>query len=501
MSAAANLTPRIVARSLGWSTVGTVVTRLGNVAVSLVVARLIAPTEFGVFAVALTVWTICGTMAEFGLGTDLVRAKDIDARMPTVATLGLATSGALALGMFLASDALATAFESPQAAGVIRVMSLSMLAFGFSIVPAALLQRQFRQSTLFAINMIGLVISTVITIALASHGFGAMSLAIAQVSSQTIVVVAQFVAVRRLPTFGFDRGIAAQSVRFCLPLAAANMLSWVLLSLDNLIVSRTLGTTALGYYALAFNVSSWPMSAVGQSIRAVALPALAHIETPGRRNSAIGLLSGPLWTLSILLGLGLASLATPLVALLYGPRWSAAAPALVGLAVFGGLRVVLDFLATLLIAAGETTAVLLTQIWWLGVMVPVMWLGVSHYGLLGAGWAHVAVAVAGVLPAYLYCLTRVGVRVRSFMGGALFPALVAIPVAFAVHQVSSAFASPLAALAAGGVSALVLFLAPTGPRLVRQLRLLRDLRPRVTDVEAPVPLLVPTTDTPRSELI
>ena len=46
-------------------------------------ARLIAPEQFGVFAVALTIWTILGTLAEFGLGTDLVRARDFsDARRP-----------------------------------------------------------------------------------------------------------------------------------------------------------------------------------------------------------------------------------------------------------------------------------------------------------------------------------------------------------------------------------------------------------------------------------
>src|SRR3954447_3096110 len=55
-----------VARGLGWSTGSNLVLRLGNFAVSILMARLIAPEEYGVFAVALTVWLICGSMAEFG---------------------------------------------------------------------------------------------------------------------------------------------------------------------------------------------------------------------------------------------------------------------------------------------------------------------------------------------------------------------------------------------------------------------------------------------------
>ena len=78
-----------IARGLGWSLVWNVVLRIGNLLVSMLVARLIAPEQFGVFAVALTVWTILGALAEFGLGTDLIRADDLERRAPTVATLAL----------------------------------------------------------------------------------------------------------------------------------------------------------------------------------------------------------------------------------------------------------------------------------------------------------------------------------------------------------------------------------------------------------------------------
>src|SRR5690606_30327506 len=80
---------REVGRGLGWSTLSNLVLRVGNFVVSLIMARLIAPEEFGVFAVALTVWSVLSTLAEFGLGSDLVRARDPQRRIPTVATLGL----------------------------------------------------------------------------------------------------------------------------------------------------------------------------------------------------------------------------------------------------------------------------------------------------------------------------------------------------------------------------------------------------------------------------
>ena len=81
-----------IARGLGWSVVANAGLRIGNLLVSMLMARLIAPEQFGVFAVALTVWTILGALAEFGLGSDLVRADDLERRAPTVGSLALGIS-------------------------------------------------------------------------------------------------------------------------------------------------------------------------------------------------------------------------------------------------------------------------------------------------------------------------------------------------------------------------------------------------------------------------
>ncbi|HLT60056.1 MAG TPA: oligosaccharide flippase family protein, partial [Microlunatus sp.] len=312
---------REVGRGLGWSTLSNLVLRVGNFVVSLIMARLIAPEEFGVFAVALTVWSVLSTLAEFGLGSDLVRARDPQRRIPTVATLGLLTSGVLAAGMALSAGPLAAAFRSPGATPVIMVMSIGLAIFGFSIVPAAMLQRAFRQRTLFAVNGTALILSASTLTVLAWLGFGPMALAIGQVTTQLVTVAGLYLATRLPLRLGLDRRIAAESAGFCLPLAVANLLSWLLISIDNLVVARTLSQVELGLYVLAFNVSSWPMSAIGQSIRVVALPAFARLESRADQGRALAVAVGPVWAVALLVGTGLAALAQPVIGLLYGERW------------------------------------------------------------------------------------------------------------------------------------------------------------------------------------
>lgn len=462
-----------IGRGLGWSVTGTLVLRVGNVLVGIAMARLLAPEQLGTFAVALTVWTILGTLAEFGLGTDLVRAADPERRAPTVATLGLALSSALALAMVLAAAPIAAAFRSPESTGVIRLMAVSIAVFGLTIVPAARLQRAFRQRTLFVVNGLGLLCSAVTMTTLALNGVGAPALAWGQLAAQVSIVLGLHVATRSLPRFGLDRRVAVASLAFCGPLAGANLLSWVLLSVDNLVVARALGPAGLGLYVLAFNISSWPMNALGQSLRAVALPAFAQAGDVRRRNLGLVRCAGPTFALATFAGLGLATLAAPVIAVLYGERWAQAATALSGLAVFGGTRLVLDLVATFLIAVGSTTEVLLVQVAWLAAMVPVVVVGVGAFGLPAAGWAHVLVALTVVAPLYAVCLRRAGVDVRAFLRGAVVPLAAAPPAVAVCWWIGTRDGPALPLLLLGALAASLTYALPLSRWWLRSVDLLR----------------------------
>ena len=464
-----------IGRSLGWSTVGNLALRISNFGVSIIVARLIAPEQFGLFAVALTVWTVLGTLAEFGLGTDLVRSTDVQRRIPTVTTLGLITSGTLAAGMVLGAPLIAAAFNSPESTSVLRLMAISMAVFGLSITPSALLQREFRQKALLTINLTALVASTATLTVMAVSGFGPVALALGQIVSQVVSVTGQHVLTKQRPRFGFDPQIAAESARFCLPLAAANLLSWVLLSVDNLVVARALSPLELGLYVLAFNVSSWPMSAVGQGVRVIALPGFSRLnDDVKRRNDVLLKAIGPLWAVAVLMGAGLGITAGPVVRRLYGERWAAASGALAGLAVFGAVRVVFDLFATYLIAAGQTRPVLVVQVVWLVAMAPAMWVGVSTFGLIGAGWTHVAVAVGVTLPAYLVCLRRVGIAAQAALRAAAVPTLAAIPFAVTCWYVTRTGDSAIVAIVAASCCALLIYALPLSKWWKARLRDLRS---------------------------
>ncbi len=226
----------------------------------------------------------------------------------------------------------------------------------------------------------------------------------------------------------------------------------MLLNVDNMVVGSVSGAVTLGFYVLAFNISSWPTSVVGTAIRAVAMPAFARDQDRGGRVD--DLVGSTAVTIAVVvpIGAGLAVLAAPTIEFVYGERWLPAVPALVGLGCFGLARVVFDLWIAFLTARGASGWLLGVQALWVAVLAPVMWVANHRWGLAGAGWAHVVVALLVVLPAFLVAMRHLGVPADRLLATFLAPCAAAVPAVAAAWAVTRLVEQPFVALIAGGLT-------------------------------------------------
>jgi PST family polysaccharide transporter len=258
------------------------------------------------------------------------------------------------------------------------------------------------------------------------------------------------------------------------------------MTVDYMVVGRMMGAVALGFYVLAFNISTWPMNALGAAVRAVALPGFARVGDPDRRAATFNSAAALSWTLALLAGILLSSLATTLVPFLYGEKWTRAAQALVGLAIFGALRIVTDMMSTFLIAVGASRQVLIGQVIWIIALVPAMIAGVTIGGLSGAGWAHVAVGGAVILPLFAFIVRAHRVRMATLVRHLAIPLVGAGPAAAAGVLVADRVPGLFLGLAAGGAAATMVYLAPLVKWLPRRLRELKASGAQAAAAPAPI---------------
>lgn len=447
-----------VRRGLVWAFANNIVLRMASLVLGIVLARLLTPSEFGVFAIGLTVQAILLTLADLGLSAYLVRGDDADAHAPAVATLSLTSGILLAMLMSASSPAVARALNEPNASGVIAVLSCSLIVSGAGIVPFAKLQRNFEQRKLFACTALDFVTYTTVTVTLVLVGVGPIALALGRVLGQTLDTSLQFVLARVRPRFGFDRAVMKAALAYGLPLAGANFLSWALLNIDNVVVARVAGATSLGLYVLAFNVSNWPMNAIGQAVRSVSLAGFSQTAEADQEASLLRAIALT-WSAALPVGVLLAALSHPLIAILYGTRWNASAAVLAALGIFGGLRVLFDLIATYLMAKGAARPVLYVQILWFFALIPPMITATQSVGIKGAGWSHLFVGALIILPAYLWALSRVGARPRAVLSAMWLPTAAAVPTWWVASTVSGHVQTQVLALLLGGAAGLAVYVA------------------------------------------
>lgn len=458
---------------LRWSVLSTVFNRLVNPLTGIILARILSPKDFGIFAVALIALNGLNSINELGVTYAVVRwPGDLKLAARTATTIAIASSVLVFIICFIAAPFFAGALHTPEATGVLRLLALGVVIDGIASVPIGLLTRGFLQEKRAAAEWSGFVVSTSVTIGLAIAGFGVWSLAWGRLAGNSVNCAVVYILAPERPRPGWNRSVARDLLKFGIPLTGSSFLVFAMLNVDYLVVGRELGTIALGYYALAFNLSSFPWNMLSTAVRPIAVPAFARFQNDGTRLREIflrwfHLLMSATVPVCTLLGV----LALPLVTMVYGSKWEPAASALVFLAALGGLRVAIDFGYDLFVAVGESRVLVYIQGLWLLCLIPALTIGARSDGIRGVGIAHVAIAGGIIVPVYLFALhRRQGLRPRAVLGAPARPLLGGFLGAVAGVVLMSLFGSDLGQLVAGGLGIVVVY-AIVGIS-VRELRLL-----------------------------
>jgi O-antigen/teichoic acid export membrane protein len=439
-----------------WSTLNTLILRIANFATTVLLARTVfGPQAFGVYAVSQVILALLLSANEMGVSLAIVRWDgDVRTFARTVYTLGVISSTLLYGVLYVAAPQLARLLGSPGATGMVRVLCLCVIIDGLVCVQLALLTRAFAQRRLMLVNSLNFIVSTGITLWLAFAGYGPISFAWGSVAGCLVSLVAASVAAPFFVLPGWNTDQARRLLRFGLPLAGASLLLLGVYNVDSMVVGATLGPVALGLYALAFNISSWPVRAISEAARRVSFAGFSRVADSAELladvySRAIGLVMAAAVPACVLLG----TLAEPLIQFLYGQRWTSAAPVLTLLSALGLLRVIYEISYDCLAAAGKRSTLLGVQGWWLATLCPALIVGARLRGIVGVGAGHVIVAGLLVGPAFAWALSRCGIPVRMILGASVRPLiggiLMGVTCEFALYAMGRNLAGMMLAAAAG----------------------------------------------------
>ncbi len=444
--------------AFGWSLLNTVASRFATLGIGIVLARVLGPEQFGTFAVALVALMAVLSFNELGVSLAIVRWPTDPAQIaPTVNTISLVSSSITCLLAWLGTPAFTTAMGNPEATDVVRLLVISVLINGAVASPAALLQRDFKERTRMGIDQVNVWVGAFVSLALALTGMGAMALAIGRLLGSVLSGLL-FIKASPLPyRFGWSKEHALPLLRFGLPLAGTSMIVFAVGYTDQLTAGAFLGATALGFYVLAFNLSSWPVSIVSQPLRRVAPAAFAAVQhDPQRMRQSVLTLYGVVGAATIPAFFAIAFAAQPMVLLIYGDVWLPAATVLSWLVIAALCRVFSDLTYDYIVVLGRTNIVFKIQACSLVVLVPALILGAKIGGLPGLALAQTIVSALVVLPLYLWQLRKIGVGATTVLGRLMLPFVAGLVAGIFAWITSASIHNPWVSLPISGSVALVL---------------------------------------------
>ena len=344
-----------VRAGLLWSTVQSLVVRVGGMLLFVVLARLLEPSALGLFAAANVFLALLVILAEQGLTEAVVqRAEIADREVNAVFWLNLIVAVLLVLVIWAAAPFISHQLGLPELVWVLRVASAAIVISALSLGQLALARRAFAYRRIAKIATASTLLSGIIAVVLASAGMGVWSL------------VAQFVVAATLTTALLWRGqglqlttkvefrLATPLIRYGSPRLATNILDFLNTRFIDICLAATLGPAALGFYSVGVRIHQALMQTLSSAVLDVAHNAFSRLAADRNRlisayyNSMLltAALAVPIFGF-------VAATAEPITIALFGSRWAESADVMALMAILGAVQVLQCFNGTLYNAIGR----------------------------------------------------------------------------------------------------------------------------------------------------
>jgi O-antigen/teichoic acid export membrane protein len=451
--AGSTLTAR-AASGLRWSYLGYGALMVANLAYTATISRLLDPVAFGLMALAQLVVLFAQLFVRMGLASALVqrpRLSDDDVRAAT--TAGIVVGGACFGLVWVLAPAFTALFRAAELTPVLRVLGISFLFEGVSMVGLGLLRRQLRFRELSIITVGTYVLGyLVVGIGLALLGAGVWSLVVGSLVSASSQVVWQYALLRHpvRPVLRWQpyREICGYGMR----LSGAHLLDYAGSSLDTFTVGRFAGTAVVGQYSRGYFLAVQPLRVyLTQALTNVLFPHLSRIQEDAARlrRACLSMLALSAVVLFPVCA-GMAVAAQELVRVVLGPQWGLAATLVPWFALAGGCGVISALAQTVAEARNELNRSLAVQAAYVVVLGALL---VVALGQRAQGVWVVAAAVAAAeilrLVGYLGLMRRTVGLTMAQLWAAWAPALLAsLGVALAVAAVRDVLVGRVPALLA-----------------------------------------------------
>jgi len=301
----------------------------------MVLARLLTPKDFGLFAMVTSVIGYLRVFKDAGLSTATVQREGIThAQVSNLFWINVAVSGAMSLIFAAGSPIIAWFYREPRLIPITLLLSSTFLLSGLTIQHTALLNRQMRFKAVAVIQVSSLLIGVAVGIGMAWLGYNYWALVFSNLITVAAAVPLTWFAIPWRPEAPSRQSGIRSLVGFGANMATGGFIYSLAKGADGLLVGRFYGADSIGLYSRASALLNRPMDQFLAPISSVFVPTLSRVQTQPERYRHAFLRVYEAMALVSFLSTGLLlALARPLTLVVLGPKWEQAAVIFAGLTI------------------------------------------------------------------------------------------------------------------------------------------------------------------------
>ena len=392
----ADLRQRLLAGSI-WIIGAKVVTNALGLLSTLVLARLLRPADFGLVAIGVTLLGLVSSVTDIALTEALVQHKNpTPAHFHTAWTLNLLRASCVAALFASAAWPVERAWHDPRIADVMLTLAVGVVVNGLENPRAIMMTRSLVFWQQFMLQVTNRLVALVVAVAIAVIARSYWALLLGTLAGQTVAVAVSYTVLPFRPRLRLTH--TKELLGFSLWLTGCQIVNTINWRLDALLIGTWSTRAALGFYTVGDNLASLPTREATAPLTGTLFPAFATFAGDRVRLAAAYLRAqGVVALIACPIGIGVASIASPLVAVCLGPHWAPVTLVIAVLAPMAALMSLGNIAQPLALAVGETALLFRRDLQSLLLRAPCIVAGMAIDGFRGIVYARLATGAAGIL--------------------------------------------------------------------------------------------------------
>lgn len=311
-------------KSVKWNALGEVVSCILPPVVTLILARLLLPEDFGLVGIAMVFMGFAQTFFNYGLGKVLIQ-RQTQVRESATTAFWMEVAFAILFAVIVVGIAPVASrfFHDSRVIPVLRILSIQIVFFSFISVQQALLRRNFEFKRLFYVRLFAVFIPGCVSIPLALSGFGVWALVYGTLAGTCLQVVLLWKLSSWRPELTYDLHIAKDLLKFGGWVILEGLVLWLLMWGDSIVLGRFLGVQTVGVYRVGMTLLIFAFGIFLNPLLPVAYSAFSRLQQNRQEMQQSFLKTTKIVAyVALPLGVGFYVLAPSLAAVIFGEKWA-----------------------------------------------------------------------------------------------------------------------------------------------------------------------------------